>query len=535
MRNCLRWFNFLWTIYILILSYSLVILFHAQMDMSHVFWFFPTLSITWHFVIAAMVALFIAWQQVIYLKKKSSIPGPSLVIPFLGGAIEMVANPTKFWDDQSKAARNFGLAGNFLLGNFIVFIRDSELCHKIFANVKPDVFHLIGHPFGKKLFGEHNLIYMFGEEHRQLRRRFAPNFTLKALGVYVAIQENDIRKHISKWIEICSSNNNKPIALRTLCRDMNLETSQNVFVGPYLSEEAREQFNRDYTLFNTGLMALPIDLPGFAFYKARHAVSRLARTLAECARQSKKTMESGKEASCLVDFFMVDTLREIREANERGAPMPAHTDEIEMGGYIFDFLFAAQDASTSSLVWAITLLESHPKILEKVREEQIRIRPDLDAPIFAEQLREMKYTEMVVKEVIRFRPPATMVPHIAAVDFPITENYIIPKGTIVFPSLFESSFQGFTDPHKFDPERFSPCRQEDQVYKRNWLPFGAGPHQCVGQRYAVNHLMLFVALFSTSVDCTRCRTPDCDEIAYMPTIVPKDEFLVYLSRRTKTA
>lgn len=489
--------------------------------------FFP-MTLTWHSVMATLLVLLIAWQQFTYNRKKGSMPGPSIVFPFVGGAIGMVQKPTKFWEEQAKAARAVGLAGNLLLGKFIVFVHDSELSHKIFANVKPDAFHLVGHPFGKKLFGEHNLIYMFGEEHKDLRRRLAPNFTLKALGLYVTIQENVIRKHIRKWLEIASNN---PIALRLLCRDMNLETSQNVFVGPYLSKQTREQFNRDYNLFNTGLMALPIDFPGFAFYKARHAVSHLAKTLAGCAHESKKMMENGEEPACLVDFWMAETVNEIKEAERTDARRPPHSDDIEIGGYIFDFLFAAQDASTSSLLWAITLLESNPAILEKVREEQRRIRPDFNAPISPEQIREMKYTEMVVKEVVRFRPPATLVPHIAAVDFPITEKYTIPKGSIVFPSVFESSFQGFEDAHRFDPERFSPSRREHQIYKRNWLPFGAGPHQCVGQRYALNHLMLFVALFSTLVDCKRCRTPDCDEITYVPTIVPKDDCLVYLSSR----
>lgn len=70
----------------------------------------------------------------------------------------------------------------------MVFIRDSELSQKVFANVSPDAFHLIGHPFGKKLFGEKNMIMMFGDEHKSLRRRLAPLFQLKALGVYIDIQ-----------------------------------------------------------------------------------------------------------------------------------------------------------------------------------------------------------------------------------------------------------------------------------------------------------------------------------------------------------
>lgn len=46
--------------------------------------------------------------------------------------------------------------------------------------------------------------------------------------------------------------------------------------------------------------------------------------------------------------------------------------------------------------------------------------------------------------------------------------------------------QGFVDPHKFDPERFNEERKEDLVYRRNWLLFGAGPHQVSGPPQRAN-------------------------------------------------
>lgn len=51
-------------------------------------------------------------------------------------------------------------------------------------------------------------------------------------------------------------------------------------------------------------------------------------------------------------------------------------------------------------------------LLWQVREEQRRLRPDLSAPITGEVLNEMVYTRQVVKEVLRFRPPAPMVPQV---------------------------------------------------------------------------------------------------------------------------
>ena len=100
--------------------------------------------------------------------------------------------------------------------------------------------------------------------------------------------------------------------------------------------------------------------------------------------------------------------------------------------YLFDFLFAAQDASTSSLLWAVTLLDSHPEVLAKVCEEvELIWLPESDSLITGDQIVEMKYTHAVAREILRYRAPTPLVPHIAAKDFPLNDLYTIPKETIV--------------------------------------------------------------------------------------------------------
>ncbi|GMN67008.1 hypothetical protein TIFTF001_036079 [Ficus carica] len=487
----------------------------------------------------SLLIFFLFLEQISYLKKKRFVPGPALVLPFIGNVVGLVRDPTAFWDHQSAVAKSSGLGfcADYVIGKFIVFIRDTELSHKIFANVRPDAFALIGHPFGKKLFGDHNIIYMTGQEHKDLRRRIAPNFTPRALSTYTALQQIIILDHLKKWERLSnktsSSSSSSPITLRFLVRDMNLETSQTVFVGPYLGPEARERFKADYNFFNVGLMKLPIDFPGTAFRNARLAVSRLVETLSGCAQRSRRRVESGDhEPTCLVDVWMQETVREEAAAAGAGLPKPDNVSDFHIGSYLFDFLFAAQDASTSSLLWAVALLESHPEVLRKVREEVAGLwTPESGSLITAEMLASMKYTHAVAREVIRYRAPATLVPHIAAVDFPLTESYTVPKGAIVFPSAYESCLQGFTEADRFDPNRYSDERQEDRVYKRNYLAFGAGAHQCLGQRYAINHLVLFIAMFTTLLDFERHRTDGCDDIVYVPTICPKDDCKVSLRRR----
>lgn len=232
----------------------------------------------------------------------------------------------------------------------------------------------------------------------------------------------------------------------------------------------------------------------------------------------------------MIDFWIQGTAKEEAEAAKKGDPQPPHSSNRAITTHVLNFLFAAQDGSTSSLLWAVTLLEQHPSVLDKVREEVTCIW-SFERPITSEELQEMKYTRAVALKVLRYRPLGGVFPHIAPRDLPLTKDYTIPKGAIVVPSVFDSSFQGFTDPKQFNLDRFLEGREEDQLHRWNFLVFGTGSHQCISRNYAVNHLVLFIPMFVTLIDFTRNRTVDCDEIVYAPETYPKDDCKVYLCKR----
>ncbi|XP_065191847.1 probable cytochrome P450 524A1 isoform X3 [Sycon ciliatum] len=193
-----------------------------------------------------------------------------------------------------------------------------------------------------------------------------------------------------------------------------------------------------------------------------------------------------------------------------------------------------KDASTSSLVWMVQLLHDHPDVREKMVEEQRIVRPN-NEPLSTENIETMTYANQVclamtyanqvVREVLRYRPPVTMVPHVAVKDCQLTSDYKVKKGTIVIPYLWAPQHEDFEEGTSFRPDRWSP-EKRTEAHGKSFLVFGHGPHVCLGQRYAMNHLVAFAALLVTRTKWTRKVTESGDKIIYLPTIYPADGCMV---------
>ena len=81
--------------------------------------------------------------------------------------------------------------------------------------------------------------------------------------------------------------------------------------------------------------------------------------------------------------------------------------------------------------------------------------------------------------------------HCANSEFSI-KNYVIPKGTIIIPSLMTVLLDPkyFPDPHKFNPNRFLN-NEGAFVANEHWIPFGIGKRYCLGQSLAEKEYFWF--------------------------------------------
>lgn len=468
------------------------------------------------FVVFVVLAL-LAWDRLDLWARIKNLPGPKFSIPFIGQTIQMVMNPVPFYDFQETYG---DLSWNSAGGKFILFSKATRLSRNVFNNAKGSLrLWLI---FGaEKILGKDNIAFLHGPKHQALRRSLLPLFTKRAMATYLKIQEAKIKAHLDKWVEN-TKDGAKPI--RVGARDINIDTSLEVFIGPYMSMDDRPAFTELYFKINEGMLAFPIALPGTTLWKAVKAREKLIVYLEKAVVGSKERMQKGEQPSCLLDYWMEDYIKD--------ADPPLKTNE-ELAYTVLDFLFASQDASTSSITWAVQLVADHPEVLKKVREEQSKVRPN-NEPLTYELLSQMHYTHQVVKEILRFRPPATMVPHIAIEDWNIEDeegSYTVKKGSVILPSIWCASFEGYTDPYTFDPERFNEERAEHIKNSKSWLVFGAGSHLCLGKEYAMNHLSAFVAVLATNYEFEHIRTSKSDTLVLLPTICPADDCILKIEKR----
>ena len=143
---------------------------------------------------------------------------------------------------------------------------------------------------------------------------------------------------------------------------------------------------------------------------------------------------------------------------------------------------AGHDTTALVLSWGWYVLAQHPEV---VRQLEAELRDVLGGrtPSVAD-LPRLRYTDMVVQEIMRLYPPAYVIGR-EAVETCELGGWRIPAGGTVLMSQWVVQ----RDPRFYDePERFYPARWADGLAKRlpkyAYFPFGGGPRVCIGNTFA---------------------------------------------------
>jgi len=168
----------------------------------------------------------------------------------------------------------------------------------------------------------------------------------------------------------------------------------------------------------------------------------------------------------------------------------AMSDE-QLRNQVMTLMLAGYDTTASALTWTWYLLSQHPDAFGQLQAETRRVLGGR-APKYSD-LESLIYTRQVLDEGLRMYPPAWTLGRRALGEDEIGGYYIGPGSTIAICLYTLHRHPGFWElPDTFDPDRFSPERSAGR-HKFAFLPFGAGPRQCIGNTFGLMEASLVLS------------------------------------------
>jgi cytochrome P450 len=193
---------------------------------------------------------------------------------------------------------------------------------------------------------------------------------------------------------------------------------------------------------------------------------------------------------------------------EETGPDGAGLSDDVIRDQVLAFLFAGQDTTAAALTFAVQLFAANPDVQTKVQDEVDTILNG--AALTADTLDELTYTEHVIREALRLYPPtailfrrATQSTRLGDTRIPADTKLLIPQFSIHTDSRW------YDHPKAFWPERWVQTPPEDR-HDYSYLPFGGGPHHCIGMRFAMMELKYTLAIIAHRLDIELVSAVDPD-------------------------
>jgi len=191
------------------------------------------------------------------------------------------------------------------------------------------------------------------------------------------------------------------------------------------------------------------------------------------------------------------------------------------------FFLAGHETSASALTWVFFLLAEQPAWLARLRDEVDRVVGD--QPITLDHLRELPLVKAFFKETLRLYPPITFLPRVALSAIQVGRRRL-RRGALVMisPWTLHRNPRYWTDPDVFRPERFTG---DSDIPSEAYIPFGQGPHTCVGAGFAQMEALLIIASLVRRFDLYRLDNKPVRPAARLTTRPAQQIFVTVASRR----
>jgi cytochrome P450 len=405
-------------------------------------------------------------------------PGPREWFFGLTIGLRMLREPLTFLQDM---ARRYGDITHFQVGTIHSYVLNHP-------NLIREVLVTKGKSFRKwerqkrvfrKIDGN-GLINSEGDFWLRQRRLIQKAFQHRRFGRYADTAVELTRLRLERWTAGAAIN------LEQEMSHLSLEIAGQTLFGVNLGDQAawlgetaevlRQTFIREFL----AVVPLPDWLPLPSKLRMRRAIRDLDAFITGIIRDRRA---SGQDKGDLLSMLLlaVDEQGDGTGMTDRQARDEAVT--------LFN---ASHDSTSAALAWTCYFIARDPAVQGRLRDEVDTVLGGRAATL--EDLPRLAFADRVVKESLRLVPPTPVLINREAVAEVEVGGYRLPPGSlfILSPYVTQRDPRWFPEPERFDPDRFGPGRVEN-IPEYAYFPFGAGPHVCIGNTFAMMEITLVVA------------------------------------------
>ncbi|KAM9769236.1 cytochrome P450 3A56-like [Menidia menidia] len=418
---------------------------------------------------------------------KLGIPGPKPLMYF--GTIGRY-NKVYYLDDMECAKKYGRVWGMYELRKSVLAVMDPDMlktilvkeCFTYFTNRRSLILN--GDLYDALVFSE--------DDHwRRIRHLVSPSFTSGRIKEMFSLMKHNSHKltenlrskaHGGEVIAIKDFFAGYTIDVLGSCAfSVDLDTI-NKPANPLITH-AEKMFKISVPLFLLQgcfpFLSPVLDLLGFSFFPK--STTDYFKTLVEKIRAERSDSSKQNFSDFLHSFTSSQT-------GSKENPNKGLTDH-EVISTVTMFVFAGFETSANTLVFLAYSLARNPEVMKHLQREIDLTFPN-KAPVQYEALMQMDYLSSVVDECLRLYPTIPRLDRVAKETVKIN-GITIPKGMAIMVPVYALHYDPelWPQPEEFKPERFSK-ENKQKINPYTYLPFGMGPRNCLGMRFALAMIKL---------------------------------------------
>uniref|UniRef100_A0A1A9Z592 Cytochrome P450 n=1 Tax=Glossina pallidipes TaxID=7398 RepID=A0A1A9Z592_GLOPL len=463
-------------------------------------WFEITLALVLLLVI--LLYVYLTYRYRYWLRHGVVYVKPSPILGNLGPLLRMKSTSAHMTQAiyNYPEAKDRPFVGIYLFHRPALLLRDLELIKRILSKDFPKFSNRFSNSdcFGDPL-GSLNLFFLKNPYWKEIRLKLTPFFSSGKLKQMFPLVE-EVGLNLNEYLLEMPLNgeNSFQLELKELCALYTTDVIATVAFGiqansfKYPNGEFRRN-GREIFRFSTRRalnFSVVFFLPHLVPYLGIKVVSPKQT---EFLRSTMTRVLEEREKSGIKRHDLIDILIDFKNQTKN----QPRQDDLKFEGDLLVaqaaiFFTAGFESTSATMSFALYELAKHSEMQERLRKEVRDVLSQSRGKITQQIIESLEYMQMIIDETLRLYPPLPFldrecsVPKGQSYSLEPFHSFSIPAGMPVYIPVYAVHMDPkyFPHPHEFQPERFSPERKK-LITPYTYMPFGLGPHACIGERFAM--------------------------------------------------